>query len=134
MSVSVSNEEILKNIATSFIQLVTHYSNKSEEDELKFVVSTIADPKKIIQNKSKASDYFQFICCNSWDGYACQLFDVLSQALNINLTEDKQLIIEKANNSPRTLKNIFKKIIISNNTNKASIDKAIRLTLEEIVE
>lgn len=131
---SVSDETILKKIADSFIQLVTHYSNQSEKDELKFVVSTIADPKYIIQNKSKASDHFQYICCNAWNTYSSQLFDCLSEALNLDLSESKSVIIEKSKNSPRVIKNIFKKIIIFNDTSIESVNKAIVLTLEEIVE
>ncbi len=131
---SVSDETILKKIASKFIQLVTHYSNQTNQNELKFVVSTISDPKVIIQNKSKASDHFQYICCDSWDDYSSQLFDILSQALNLELEESKSLIIEKSKKSPRILKNIFRKIIISNNSKRVAVEKAIKLTLEEIVE
>ena len=131
---SVSDNSILKNIADSFIKLVTHYSNQTEKDELKFVVSTISDPKDIIQNKTKASGYFQYICCDSWDNYSSQLFDILAKALNLHLEESKSTIIEQSRNSPRTLKNIFQKIVIFNDSSKKSIAKAIKLTQEEIVE
>lgn len=130
---SVSDNSTLKDIASSFIQLVTHYSNQAENNELKFVVSTISDPKDIIQNKSKASGYFQYICCDSWDKYSSQLFDILAQALNIQLEDSKSIILEESKNSPRTLKNIFQKIVVYNDSSEKSINKAIKLTQAEIV-
>lgn len=131
---SVSDDKVLRKIAEYFIQLVTHFSNQSEEDELRFVVSTIANPKQIIRSKSKASEHFHFICCNSWESYSSQLFDILSASLNIDITESKSKIIEKSQHSPRILKNIFRKIVVSRRTNAESVDKAIIETLEEIVE
>jgi hypothetical protein len=130
---SVSDSETLKNIAASFIQLVTHYNNQAINSELKFVVSTISDPKDIIQNKSKASGYFQYICCNSWENYIPKLFDILAKALNLELDNSKSKIIEESKNSPRILKNIFQKILISNNSSERSIMEAIKLTQSEIV-
>jgi DNA replication protein DnaC len=130
---SVPDSSVLKDIADNFIQLVTHYSNQAENNELKFVVSTISDPKEIIQNKSKASGYFQYICCDSWDKYSSQLFDILAQALNLQLEDFKSIILEESKNSPRTLKNIFQKIVIYNDSSEKSISKAIKLTQAEIV-
>jgi DNA replication protein DnaC len=130
---SVSDNSTLKNIADSFIQLVTYYSNRTENNELKFVVSTISDPKDIIQNKSKASGYFQYICCDSWDNYSSHLFDILAKALNLKLEDSKSTIIEESKNSPRTLKNIFQKIVIFNDSSEKSVSKAIKLTQSEIV-
>ena len=130
---AVSDNEILKNIADSFIQLVTHYNNQAESSELKFVVSTISNPKGIIKNKSKASGYFQYICCDSWDNYSSLLFDILAKALNLELDDSKSRIIEECKNSPRTLKKIFQKILISNDTSEKSVNEAIKLTQSEFV-
>ncbi len=130
---SVSDNSILKNIADSFIQLVTHYNNQAGNSELKFVVSTISNPKDIIQNKSKASGYFQYICCDSWEDYSSQLFDILAKALSLELGDLKSTIIKGSNHSPRTLKNIFQKILIGNDTSEKAVSKAIKLTQSEIV-
>jgi hypothetical protein len=131
---SVKNDDLLKTIANKLVQLVIHFSNYSEQDGLKFVVSTILNPKEIIQNKSKAGDYFQYICCNSWDEYSSQLFDLLCKALKLDLETSKSLIIESSRNSPRILKSIFRKIIIYNHSSAKSIKKAIDMTLGELVE
>lgn len=130
---SVSNNETLKNIADSFIKLVTHYNNQAKNSELKFVVSTISNPKDIIQNKSKASGYFQYISCDSWENYTSQLFDILAKALNLELGDSKSTIIRESENSPRVLKNIFQKILIFNDTSENGVIKAIKLTQSEIV-
>ncbi len=131
---SVSDEIILKKIADNFIQLVTYYSNQSDNDVLKFVVSTISHPKSIIKNRSKASGHFQYLCCDSWNDYSTQLFDILAKALNLELEHSKSSIIEASKNSPRVLKNIFKKIVIYQDSSKDSVAKAIKLTIQEIVD
>ena len=131
---SVSDDSLLRTIADKLVQLVIHFNNNSNHDSLKFVVSTISNPKKIIQNKSKAGDYFQYICCDSWVEYSPHLFDILCEALNLELEKSKSLIIENSRTSPRVIKSIFRKIIIYNDFSSESINKAIRMTLEEIVE
>jgi len=130
---SVHDDFVLKEIADSLIKLVAHFNNSSDSDELKFVVSTIPDPKGIIQARSKACDHFNYICCESWADYSCQLFDVLCDALNLDLKSYKTLIIEKSESSPRVLKTIFSKIIICDDTREEAIHKAINTTLEELV-
>ena len=129
----MKDDEVLKEISTNIVQLVTYYNNRSDKESLKFVISTISDPKEIVLNKSKACDYFQYICCDSWDEYFSQLFDVLCDSLNLNLGDLKSLIIESSNNSPRILKYIFKKIVVSGDTSESSVNKAIKISLKEIV-
>lgn len=127
-------DETLREIAISLIQLVSHYGNNSNENRLKFVVSTILDPKKIIKNKSKASDHFQYICCDSWSEYASHLFDILCDSLRLEIDASKELIISSSNNSPRIMKLIFKKLIVHGHSSDELIEKCVKLTLEEIVE
>jgi len=131
---SVSEHTILEDIANQIIQLVTHYNNQNKSNGLRFIVSTISDPKLIVHNKSKASGHFQYISCDSWKEYLTKLFDLLINALSLDIEEEKSTIINKSKNSPRILKNIIKKILISNDTSKISISKAIKMSIEEIVE
>lgn len=131
---SVDDESVLKEIADDFLRLVTHFNNQSEECELKFVISTILNPISIIQNKSKACNYFQYISCDCWDEYSSKLFRVLSKALNLELEKSENLILDKSRNSPRMIKAILKKIIIYKDTSKDIVDKAIKYTLKEVVE
>ena len=130
---SVSDENIIKNIASDLIKLVTHFSNQSTKDELKFVISTISNPMDIIKNKSKASDFFQYICCDSCDKYIAELFDILSNSIGLDIEESKDLILQSSENSPRILKNIFRKIITSDNTSPKTIANLVTLTIEETV-
>lgn len=130
---SVSNITILKDIAESFIQLVVHFNNQVSDDELRFVVSTILDPKKIIENKSKASQQFQYMSCDDWDKYLPQLFDIVSKSLSMDLADSRDNIIRSAGDSPRVMKNIFRKIIVFGDISRDEVDKAIKLTIEEIV-
>jgi len=128
---SCDESELLKAIATKFLSLVSHYNNKNQESELKFVVSTKIKPEILIRNKSKASEYFQYLCCDNWDEYFDKLFDTLNVSLGLDISaEDKQQIIDNANNSPRILKNILKKLII---TKETDLNKVIKQTIDESV-
>ena len=112
---SCDDYSLLEKIATSFLSLVTHYNTKNSNSELKFIVSTKIKPEKLIKDKSKASEYFQYICCDSWDMYLERLFNILNNALNLEFNpNEKEFIIKSANKSPRILKNIIRKRITTN--------------------
>ncbi|MDB5024280.1 MAG: hypothetical protein JWP78_2035 [Mucilaginibacter sp.] len=130
---SVTDSDLLKQIVKDLNNLVTHFCNYSDQDDLKFVVSTITDPNKILEANYKASDYFQFISCNQWDGLLEKLFHLLNDSLQLQLIDYKDLIIEKAKNSPRTLKSIFRKILLLKKQDSESINQAIHLTITEVV-
>lgn len=129
----VNENSVLTSIASNLVQLVTYFSNYSERDELKFVVSTISNPNTIINNRSKASDYFQFISCDTWSEYSLQLFDVLNITLDIKMDDYRQHIINISEDSPRVIKAIFRKIIALKEPNSTTILKAINLAVEENV-
>lgn len=129
---AVDNVELLKAIAAGFISLVTHYSNSANDSSLKFIVSTILEPKNLIKNKSKADNYFEYICCDNWDSPLSSLFDILNTSLCLEIAEDdKGFILSKSENSPRLLKTIFRKIIASQEKSSISIRKYAQLAYEE---
>jgi hypothetical protein len=130
---SVKENTVLKDIAKDLMNLVVHYSNSSHEEGLKFVVSTISNPKDIIENKSKASEHFQYIDCNDWSKDIEKLFQILSSSLNLELDSHKNKIIDSCENSPRILKSIFRKIVSLDNLNATTIDNAIKITISELV-
>lgn len=130
---SVKENNVLKDIAKDLMNLVVHYSNSSQEEGLKFVVSTISNPKDIIENKSKASEHFQYIDCNDWSKDIEKLFEILSSSLNMELENHKNKIIGSCENSPRILKSIFRKIVSLDNLNTTTIDNAIKITISELV-
>jgi hypothetical protein len=129
---SVIDIELLQLISTSFISLVTYYGNSCEENNLKFVISTIAEPKYIILNNSKASEYFQYICCDNWEQHLKNLCYTLNDALNLNIVKTNlDLIIDKSQQSPRILKNIFRKIISEKKLTDDLITNIIDKTIKE---
>lgn len=130
---SVTEDTILKDIARSLMNLVIHYSNSTNEEGLKFVVSTISNPKDIIENKSKASEYFQYINCNDWSRDIENLFEILTISLNISIPEHKSRILKSCEDSPRILKSIFRKILSLEKLDTATIEKAIQTTTSELV-
>ncbi len=129
---SIADQTVLKEVASSFLMLVTHYVNKREDRDLKFVVSTIVEPKDLLINAAKATDYFQYICCDDWDDYMNKLFDSLVLVLELSVGEDDcNFIIEQSNKSPRVLKNILRKMVVCGNLNSANIKEIVQITLEE---
>ncbi len=131
---SVKEECVLKEIANDLVKLVTHFNNSAtESEELKFVVSTISNPKEIIENKSKAGEHFQYLNCNNWSVEIENLFEILSKSLNLNLSESKTRILESSQNSPRILKSIFRKIVASNNLNVIAVEQSIKTVESELV-
>ena len=130
---SVKEDTILKNIASDLMNLVVHYFNSTDNDCLKFVVSTISNPKDIIENTSKATEHFQYIDCNDWSKDIEKLFEMLSTSLNIDLNSHKVDILVSCENSPRILKSIFRKIIALDNLNSEAITSAIKTTTSELV-
>ena len=131
---SVGENLILKNIANDLLHLVTHFCNISENEDMKFVVSTISNPKDIVENKSKASEHFQYLNCDDWKNHIDGLFDVLNSSLGVNLSEEiKTKILDSSQNSPRVLKSIFRKILSLNDLSDTSIEIAIKSTISELV-
>jgi hypothetical protein len=132
---SVNENSILKNIATDLINLVTYFCNLSEQEDMKFVVSTISNPKDIIENKSKATEHFQYLNCDDWSNDIDKLFNILNASLNLNLSDDiKSLVLASSQHSPRILKSIFRKILSMNDLNIKTIEKAIKITTSELVK
>lgn len=130
---SVSDNAILTSISDSLLQLVIYFNNQETDYELKFVISTIPSPKEIISNKSKASETFIFMCCDNWRADGLVLFDLLSTSLDVKAESFKDEILKRANYSPRIMKNIFKKIIVSGDKGVEGIKRAIKLVIDETV-
>jgi hypothetical protein len=132
---SVNENSILKNIATDLLKLVTYFCNKSDQEDMKFVVSTISNPRDIIENKSKATEHFQYLNCDDWSSDIDKLFDILNTSLNLDLSDDiKTKILDSSQNSPRILKSIFRKILSMNDLSIKTIEKAIKITTSELVK
>ncbi|MGK0235724.1 MAG: Cdc6-like AAA superfamily ATPase [Psychroserpens sp.] len=129
----VDDEELLKKIAEALMRLVSYVTHNYKEDGLMFAVSTIGNPKRLLQNAGKANDYFQFLCCDSWDESLSELFDLICSNLQININFMKSEIIAKAEQSPRILKSIIKNIISLEVITKETIDIAISKSMNEAV-
>lgn len=130
---SVSNNEVLKEISDSLLQLVVYFNNKETEYNLRFIISTIPSPTEIISNYSKASEKFIFMSCDEWQKDSIKLINCLSESLDIKVEEFQDEILKISNNSPRIIKNIFRKIVVLDNKDNGSIQKSINLAIAENV-
>lgn len=130
---SIPSKSIVTNVVNDLTRLVNHHTNKSNNDSLRFVISTIDEPSNFFINKSKASGFFEYICCDDWTDSIDSLYDVISHALNIDLPNSKRIILDSCRNSPRILKNIFRKIVLSEDRSERAIVELIEKTLKEVV-
>ncbi len=130
---SVSSNNILTDIVNKLTNLVNYFSKQKNNSDLKFIISTINNPHSYLENKSKASEFFQYVCCDDWTDDIEKLYDLLLNALSINLAESKQYILENCNDSPRNLKNILRKIVIANDTNENTVQEIVKKILNEVV-
>lgn len=130
---AVHQDSILREIAADLIKLVTHVCNQSSDHSLKFVISTISNPRDIVEHQSKALEHFQYLGCEHWTHELEKLFDMLNQSLQLSLNSHKEKILESSKNSPRILKSIFRKIASLTTVTDVSISKAIEVTVNEIV-
>lgn len=130
---SISNQELIKQIIDQLTKLVIYHSKRNVDGNLKFIFSTIHDPKLLSDNYPKASEYFQFICCDDWESDILNLFDLLNTSLNFELNEFKQDIVEASCNSPRVLKAIFRKLTLLEEINRENLSNIIKIVKSEIV-
>ncbi|KUY17170.1 hypothetical protein BAZ12_18590 [Elizabethkingia miricola] len=130
---SVFSIDLIKDIIKKLTQLVVYYNNKIPDGNLKFIISTIHNPKHNSDNFPKATEYFQFISCDDWNNDLSKLFDLINHGLNHSLTEYKNEVIDAASNSPRILKSIFRKVILLKEINQENVSDAIKMVKSEIV-
>jgi len=130
---SVSNNNVLKDIFDSLLQLVVYYNNQESYYDLRFIISTIPSPKEIISNHSKASEKFIFMNCDDWQSDSSNLFKCLSESLEVQAEPFQAEILKISCHSPRIIKNIFRKIIVLNNKENEGIQKSIKLAIDETV-
>jgi hypothetical protein len=131
---SVEDNELLKEIARDLVKLVTHFRNSFQEGDLKFVVSTISNPRKIIENKSKAKEHFEYLNCDDWSENIETLFEMISKSLGLDLDSSKASILSVSKKSPRILKSIFRKILIMEDSGIEAVERVIMVVESELVD
>ena len=131
---SVVDDNVLKKIADSFISLVTHYTNRTQNQGLRFVISTIAEPKTIISNMPKATNYFEFLSCDDWMLYINSLHTILNDSLNLIIDKDDNVfILKNSKENPRLLKNIVRGVYSSTTKTSKSIKEITQKAIEEYI-
>lgn len=129
---SIPNPEIQKDFTDKIIRLINYCNNNHQQNFLKFVISTINEPATSPLNRSKASEYFDFLPTNNWDDKIGSLIIHISKQLNLDLEPNHLLLIEKGcNGSPRLAKNIFRKIVLLEEISDISVKEAISFALKE---
>lgn len=129
---ALNSKSLEEDFAKTIIQLVNYHNRNYNGNNLKFVVSTIAEPLEIIRDKSKALDFFQYLSSNDWGEDLKALYDIINVALKLNLSEDIiGVMLSKVDDSPRVLKNIIRKISVLDNYDDTVINSIIEQTKNE---
>lgn len=131
--ISIESEELLCEIADGFMRIIAYCHNINCNCCIKFIISTIKNPCVIVKNKSKVLEYFEQIDCDSWRGYLTKLFDCIVDNLEIKIEDYKEKIIDSADNSPRLIKAMIRKILVQNRISESTVAEAILRTMKEVV-
>lgn len=123
--------ELLQKITKSLSAIVIHYNNTYPNGKLKFVISTLHNPKISTSNFSKISQYFEVIDLNEWKESLSNLYDRICPVIKLYDSGLKEEIIANSSDSPRILKTMFRKISILAETNEQNIKQVISKTIEE---
>jgi hypothetical protein len=130
---AVNGLNLFQTIATNFLRLVSHHNNQCNSNHLKFVISTITPPAKLLTNREKAIDCFHNIGTDSWQPYILNLMNLITCNLKVALTDaEKKIITENCKNSPRILKNIVKRLYQQDPGTKIDVESITNHVLEEI--
>ncbi|WP_407505741.1 P-loop NTPase family protein [Elizabethkingia miricola] len=126
------SEELVQAITRAISALVVHYNNSYPDGKLKFVISTLNNPMRSA-SFPKISQYFEIFNLDNWGGSFTSLFDRINSNINIDVNTFKDKILTNSQESPRLLKNIFRKISLLHEINSENIDIVISRTKNEIV-
>lgn len=127
---SLSEEDL----AGSIVRLVSYYNKLCGRSGLKFVISTIPEPRKIIIDKGKASESFYFLSLSDWREEIEKLFDMISVRLNMTLSDDdRRFIISEVGYSPRLLKVVLRRILGVAELNSDAIRYVVNKAMSEVV-
>lgn len=127
------SDELIQQITKALSAVVIHYNNRYPEGKLKFVISTLHNPKIVSSNFSKISQYFEVVDLNDWKNNMSNLYDHIYPRLNLGNNHFKDFIISNSSESPRILKTMFRKIIALPEINEQNINLVILKTKEEQV-
>lgn len=125
------SEELILKITKSLSAVVIHYNNTFPNGKLKFIISTLHNPKISSSYFSKIAQYFEVIDLNEWKDNLANLYDKIYTAINFNDNGLKEEIILNSSQSPRILKAMFRKFSMLEETNEQNIKHTISKTLEE---
>ena len=123
--------ELIQQITKALSAVVVHYNNTYPDGKLKFVISTLHNPRIVTSNFSKISQYFEVIDLNDWKNNLSNLYDKIYPRLNLGDNYFKDSIISNSSESPRILKTMFRKIKALSEINEENINLVITKTKEE---
>lgn len=108
--ISFLNDGVFLSFVNYIVAISRNYTEFSHgEKTIKFIVSTIQDPKKSCTNKAKAHENFKFVEVDLWTQLELSsLLNKIADNLKLEISmPDRNLILKYANGSPRKLKNVL---------------------------
>lgn len=127
------DDTLFPDFVEMILQLINFFNNCNQHGSIKFIISSINEPNYLQKDKQKLIEYFSFINLKYWEEKEISdLLELLISKLELNI-ESKfiDIIVKSSNGSPRLLKKIIKKIILSFNIKKWTIGRAIEEAKQE---
>lgn len=129
---SILSEEVVDIITRAITAIVVYYNNSYRDGNLKFVISTLNNPTTSA-SFPKISQYFELLDLDVWESNFSNLFDRINLNFDIDINSYKDKIVTSSQESPRLMKNIFKKVSLLAEINEENIDTVISKVNKEIV-
>lgn len=132
----IDHDDIFKDFVDQIVKFTNYHTNNSKnQSKIKFIISTITDPRSFCKNINKAREYFNFIHLVKWTDKEIEgLYLIIKSSLGLDFEKsDETQILSQSQGNPRLLKNIIKKIISFEGVPGWTIQKAINNAINDQV-
>lgn len=113
--IPIANGDCFEDFIETFFAIQINLHHRDPDTRVKFIFSTISEPKKLVKpHQQKINERIKFVHLSAWSEFEqAELFDLISSGLSYPFeTEQKKLILDGGNATPRYIKNFFKNLFI----------------------
>ncbi|MGL5706312.1 MAG: AAA family ATPase [Tannerellaceae bacterium] len=120
---SIRDSMMLRNITEQLIRLINFHCNKSGQNQIRFIASTINKPIFDESYAGKLLEHFEIIEVTNWNDDLKDLLILLENHLDITTNDSiKSIILTNSKSSPRLLKKILRKLHTLGTINERNVE------------
>jgi hypothetical protein len=121
--VPISNDVVFKEFISKIGAICTEYANSNEDNnEIKFIISTINNPKLFSSRDGKMSGSFMFVELPEWSEQEIRdLYNAICSKIQFALTKEEENLLLSLSRTPRVVKDSLYQYIIQNKAQEFSV-------------